>query len=225
MKVKEITVNERPREKAVRNGIDSLSNRELIAIILGIGSKKKSALEIADDMLNTYHTLAELSAVSLDELMQIDGIKQAKGIQLQASFELSRRVSMDEIRQTIVVDKPRILSDWLNQWIGFSQQEHFIVVFLDNKNAIIKHKVMFIGTMNSAVVHPREVYREAISIGSSKIICAHNHPSGDITPSQEDIHMTRRLKEVGDLMQIPLLDHIIVGKNNYLSFREKLLID
>lgn len=225
MKVKEMTQNERPREKAIKNGIGCLSNRELLAIILRSGTKSLSALDLGDSLLQRFHTFSNMSTATYHDLKKINGIKEAKALQLLASFEITRRIGLEKNQGGKVMNHPQDFVEWLNQEIGNQMQEHFLVVFLDTKNIMMEYKVIFIGTINMSLIHPREVFKEALHIGCAKIICVHNHPSGDVTPSKEDILMTNRLKEVGDMVGIPLLDHIIVGKNNYLSFREKLLID
>lgn len=225
MKVKELTLNERPREKARKNGIRSLSNRELLAIMLRSGTKSISVLELGDILLQEYHTFSQMSTISYHDLKKINGIKEAKAFQLLACFEINRRLSLERTQNNHVMNHPKEFVTWLNQEIGNQMQEHFLVVFLDTKNIMISYKTIFIGTINMSLIHPREIYKEALHIGCTKIICVHNHPSGDVQASKEDILMTKQLQQVGDIVGIPLLDHIIVGKNNYLSFREKLLID
>lgn len=225
MKVKELNVQERPREKALNQGIQVLSNRELIAILIRTGTKRSSALDVADQLLNSTQGLGELSVASLQELAKIEGIKSAKGLSLQAAFELGRRVAYDKIKQGISIEKPQDLVDWLNMQIGFEQQEHFIVLFLNQKNQILCYRDLFKGTLTSASVHPREIFQEAMRVGCARIICVHNHPSGDAQPSEADIVITERIVEGGRMVAIPLIDHIIVSKNTYKSFRQMRLID
>ncbi|MEG0290088.1 MAG: DNA repair protein RadC [Erysipelotrichaceae bacterium] len=226
MKVKEMSEAERPREKAILNGIESISNRDLLAIIIRSGTKGSSAMQLADHILMLGHSLCDILSLDMSTLTTIKGIKETKALQILACFELSKRIAFDQSKQErIQVNHPKVIVDWLNKEIGFSSQEHFIVIFLDNKNHIISYKTLFIGSLNASVVHPREVYKEAIEKKAAKIMVAHNHPSGDPQPSENDIITTRCLKETGDIVGIPLLDHIIVGKNNYISFAQKLLID
>lgn len=226
MKVKDINKEERPREKARISGISTLSNRDLLAIILRSGTNGISAMQLADMILNESGSLCDLMSLDFAQLNQIKGIKEAKALQLLSCFELSKRIAFDESRQMeIQVDHPKILADWLNKEIGFTSQEHFIVIFLDNKNKIISYKTLFIGSLNSSIVHPREVFKAAIEIKAAKIIVAHNHPSGDMEVSDADIVSTKALSETGKIVGIPLLDHLIVGKNKYISFAQKLLID
>lgn len=225
MKVKELQSAERPREKAWQFGIASLSNRELIALLLRTGSRRYSALEVADEVLRRYPSMGELGTASFHELMQIDGIKQAKAIELQAAFELGRRIAFDKVQHRERIECPNDLIEWLSQKIGFEKQENFIVLFLDQKHQVLSYQTMFVGTLTNASVHPREIYKEAMRIGCAKIICAHNHPSGDPQQSEADIAITNSIVECGKIVSIPLLDHIIVSRTSYVSFRQKRLID
>lgn len=225
MKVKDLNLAERPREHALQDGIDALSNRELIAMLLRSGTRQSSALEVADDLLKRMGNLGELGVAELSELMKVDGIKTAKALELQAAFELGRRIAFEKVKQKENIQDPNDIVNWLYQQIGFKQQEHFMVLFLNHQNRIESYKTMFKGTLTSASVHPREIYKEALAKGCAKIICVHNHPSGDPDPSQADIVITKAIEECGRLTCIPLMDHIIVGKNNYMSFRQNQLID
>ena len=221
MKVKEMQLHQRPREKALMHGIDALSNRELIALLLRNGTRSQSVLELADEVLNRYSSLGSLGQASLTELMEIDGIKQAKAIELQAAFALGKRIAFDVLKESEAISSPQKLSEWLMQQIGFQQQEHFLVVFLNQRNQILAYKTLFVGTLTSANVHPREIFKEAMRIGCAKIICAHNHPSGNPQVSDADIAITQQIMECGQLVSIPLLDHIVVGGNRYVSLREE----
>lgn len=225
MKVKELSLQERPREKALQYGVEHLSNRELIALILRSGTKRYNALELADQVLALRSTLGEVSILNQQEFITIPGINKIKAIELCAVFELGKRVTRDQMINKVCIKQPQDIVDWLNQEIGFMQQEHFMVLFLNQKNQLITFKTMFIGTLTQANVHPREVYKEAMQQGCARIICVHNHPSGDPTPSKADIALTDVLVETGKMIGIPLMDHIIVAFNNYISFRQKRLID
>lgn len=225
MKVKELSLTERPREKALQYGLDQLSNRELLALILRSGTKGYNALEIADQVLALRSTLGEVSVLNQQELITIPGINKIKAIEVLATFELGRRVTRDQILHKVCIEEPQDIVDWLNQEIGFQQQEHFMVLFLNQRNQLMSFKTMFIGTLTQANVHPREIYKEAMQQGCAKIICVHNHPSGDPTPSKADIDLTKVIVETGKMIAIPMMDHIIVAGNNYISFRQKRLID
>lgn len=220
----EISEQERPREKVLRYGIEQCSNRDLLAIILRSGVKGKSVLELADQLLSMEQNLAMITRLTYEELIQIRGIKKAKAIVLLACFELSKRISSDQVISAMCINNPSNLSEWLNKKIGFKDQEHFMVIFLGTKNQILKDKTIFIGSLDRTIIHPREIYKEAIKLNASKIICVHNHPSGDVTPSPNDIVATQAISEVGKTVGIPLLDHLIVGNNHYLSFREQGLL-
>lgn len=225
MKVKQLVKEERPREKAIQYGIKSLSNRELLAILLGNGTQKKSVLELADEVLMRVGTMGDLATISLHELMNVKGIKEAKAVSLLAAFEVGRRIGYEKVRKKIQITCVEDVVEWLRQEIGYQKQEHFLVVFLNQKNQVICYRTMFIGTLTNASVHPREIYQEAIRLGCARILCAHNHPSGDPTPSQADIELTMRIEESGHMVAIPLMDHVIIARNSYISFRQKHLID
>lgn len=224
MKIKELKEEQKPREKALRFGIHTLTNMELLALVIRSGNAQFSVLEISEAILNISNSLGELSNLSLQELMRIEGIKEAKALPILACFELGKRISFENVKENISIDCPKNLSIWLNKQIGFINQEHFLVLFLDIQHQIMDYKTLFVGTVNQSVVHPREIFRLAMKIGCAKILCAHNHPSGKCQPSQSDIIITKKIVEVGEMVGIPLLDHIIVGKNNYISFREERII-
>lgn len=221
MKVKQMNKMERPREKAVMEGITSLSNRELLAILLRSGSKDCSVLELADEVLHLRKGLASLMDLHYDELIKIKGIKTAKAMQLLACLELSKRISLDHVKQDwSEKENPIILSEWLIQQIGHETQEHYMVLFLNNKGTMIAHKNLFIGTGSKSFANPKEVFMEALHCGSSKLICAHNHPSGGLKPSMADYQSADAMERCGELLGIPVLDHLIVSAKGYYSFRE-----
>ncbi len=225
MKVKDLSLEERPREKAMQYGIEVLSNRELIALLLRSGTKTRSALEVADEVMQLTTSLGEIANLSMAELMKVKGIKYAKGLELLAAFELGKRIAFDKVLHKKQIEHPEDLMDWLNKEIGYVQQEHFVVMFLNQRNQIINYKTLFIGTLTSASVHPREIFKEAMKQGCAKIICAHNHPSGNSEPSQADIQLTKVIQQVGEMVAIPLVDHLIVAHNTYTSLRQKQLMD
>lgn len=225
MKVKDLSIDERPREKAMQYGIEMLSNRELIALLLRSGTKTQSALEIADEVIQLTSSLGEIANLSMVELMEIKGIKCAKGLELLAAFELGKRIAFDKVLHKKQIEQPEDIMEWLNQEIGYVQQEHFVVMFLNQRNQIMNYKTLFIGTLTNASVHPREIFKEAMKQGCAKIICAHNHPSGDPNPSKADIELTRIIQQVGEMVAIPLVDHLVVAHNTYVSLRQKQLMD
>lgn len=218
-------VAEKPREKALRYGVESLSNRELLAILLRCGYKGVSALELSDMVLKKAGGLPFLQTLSEQDLMEIKGISAVKALELKACFEISKRVSSAQMYASLQINDPEIISTYMNKKIGFSKQEHFVVLFLDVKNQLIKEETIFVGTLNQSVVHAREVFKKAIAYSSAKIVLCHNHPSTHCIPSEQDIHVTRRLQEVGRLVGIEVLDHVIVGGNMYYSFAQHHLME
>lgn len=224
IKVKDLDLSQRPREKAILNGIESLSLRELLAIILRCGYQGKSVLELADEILQQENSLLQLYAMSYEELIQIKGISTSKALQLQASFELNKRILFQDLIAKEEMSSPKILFEYLNKKIGFKAQEHFHVLFLNVKNQVIYERTLFIGTLNMSVVHPREIYKEAVQKHAASLVIAHNHPSNNCIPSEQDIILTDTLIDAGKLMGIPILDHIIVSNNDYFSFRENELM-
>lgn len=216
--------SERPREKAIRLGIETLSNRELLALLLRSGVKGLSVLQVADEILKLRKNLCSLQNISLSELIEIKGISHAKALEILACMELSKRFSYDRMCEEFCIEHPIHLVEWMNKKIGFADQEHFFVLFLNTKNKIIGSKQLFSGLLDSCNVGAKEVFKEAIRYNSAKIMIVHNHPSGNVEPSVEDQRVTLQLQDVADVCKIPILDHIIVGKNNYFSFKEHQLL-
>lgn len=218
MILKEIPKSERPREKALKFGITALSNRELIAILIKTGFQGYSSLKIAEDVLKISNGIGNLSKLELRDFLKVKGIKEAKALEILACIELSKRLNYEECLDLNVIDRPKALITWLNKEIGSSQQEQFMVVYLNTKNRIITYRILFKGTIDSSLIHPREIFKEALLLSSSKILLVHNHPSGDTTPSDADIKSTYKIIEAGNLMGIKVIDHIIVTCNNHFSF-------
>jgi DNA repair protein RadC len=219
--IKDIPIEDRPRERLIKYGPEVLSNSELLAILIRTGTKSESAIKIAQRMVGTTEGLQFVSTSTVQELSQIKGIGNAKASQIKAAIELGRRLRNYRIDHKIKVNKPQDAVEILMEDMRYLKKEHLRVVFLNTKNIIIDVKDLSIGSLSSSVVHPREIFSEAIRKSSSSIIVCHNHPSGDPTPSQEDINITRRLFEVGKLIGIDLLDHLIIGDGNYVSLKEK----
>lgn len=221
MKVQEMPLTQRPREKAIKLGVDQLHDRELLAIMIRHGYQGCSALQIADQLLMEFG-LDRLPSLSLKQITKIKGLKDIKAIELLACFELSKRIMAKQVLSTDVVNNPQTLIDWLKRQVGFLQQEHFIVVFLNTKNHIITYKTLFIGSLDVSVAHPREIFKEAVACSAAKIIAVHNHPSGDVTPSEKDVSLTDLLNKAGKMMGIPLIDHLIVSKHSYHSIMHNM---
>ncbi len=220
MKIKNMPESERPREKAMRLGVEALSDQEILAMFIRSGVKGKSALDIARDVLDQFENIYDLHHFSEETLLKIKGLSKLKVLELKCIAEIARRMAIPSKDYRFVFNSPQQIGKWLNNEIGFKKQEHFVVVFLNVKNQIIKFETVFIGTISMSIVHPREIFQLAIQVGASKIIVAHNHPSGDVSYSLADKQITKQLIEVGKICGIPVLDHLIVGKNNLFSFRE-----
>lgn len=210
-------VTQRPREKAVMYGIENLSDHELLMLVLRHGNSKQNVSTIAQDLLVMSDGLSNLHKMELNDFMRISGIKQAKALEIMAILELSKRVLRSQSINLDVVSQPEVLVRWLQVEIGLEMQECFLVVYLDSQNKIIQHEVIFKGTLNRSLVHPREIFNRAVQVRAASFIAVHNHPAGSIIPSKMDIEVTHMLVEAGDMMQIQMLDHIIVTKNGYCS--------
>lgn len=213
---------EKPREKLIQYGVKSLSNTELIACVLKTGTKQIPVLDLAQTLMDEAKDLLGLSLLTYDQLIQIPGIKKAKASEICAIGELSRRMAKAQSTNIDVVDQPQRLIDWLRHEIGALDQENFLVVFLNTKNHVIGHRILFTGGLDRSIVHPREIYKHACALSAARIIVVHNHPSGDTSPSQNDLKVTEVLEEAGTTMGIPLLDHIIISKTGYTSLRSMI---
>ena len=223
MIIREMPSTERPRDKGLRYGVRSLSSRELLALILRTGSQGESVLTMADNLLQMSKGIKGLVRMSNEELCKIKGISKVKALQLQAIFEISRRASLEAAYEEEIIDNPERIIEWLRNEIGTGSQEKFLVVYLNTAHRIISAKTLFVGTINASAVYPREIFKEALLIGSTDIMLAHNHPSGVLTPSTQDLVVTGKLMECGKLMGVRVLDHLIVSQTSFLSFaREEL---
>lgn len=219
--IKDFPKEERPRERFINHGPQSLSNQELIAILLRTGTRTESVLQLSGRLLTTFEGLRMLKDASLEELTNLHGIGQAKAIQLLAAAELGRRIANLAQEDRYVIRSPEDGANYVMEEMRFLQQEHFVCLYLNTKNQVLHKQTIFIGSLNASIVHPREVFREALKRSSASIICLHNHPSGDPGPSREDIEVTKRLAECGKMVGIELLDHIIIGDKRYVSLKEK----
>jgi DNA repair protein RadC len=222
--VKELPLDDRPREKLLMRGAQSLSDAELVAILLRTGKKGKSVIEIARELINSEGNLAMLANKTVDSLQQISGIGKDKAATLAAAFELSRRIlSQPKWLANKKITSPQDIAEIFIPILRDDNKEKFIVVCLSSANKIIKHETISIGNLNSSVVHPREVFKVAIDNSSASIILIHNHPSGNPEPSNEDIRITKKIVETGKIMEIPVFDHVIIAGETYTSFVEKRL--
>lgn len=219
--LKELPKSERPRERLYQYGPSNLSNEELLSIILKSGNKKYLLKEIVHGLLSHIDNIKDLKKENVVSLMQIPGISQIKAIELVAVLELGKRVYAEiSLEEVISCTTPTNIIKYFNYLFQDKKQEEFYVIYLDNSKKFLGKKKLFIGTISSSLVHPREIFKEAYLLSASYIICLHNHPSGNCLPSKEDIDITRKIKEIGVIHSIFLIDHIIIGQNNYYSFYE-----
>ncbi|SHI49359.1 DNA replication and repair protein RadC [Clostridium cavendishii DSM 21758] len=220
LKIIDIPQNERPREKIIKYGPDSLSNVELLALLLRTGTSSENVITLSSRILKEVHGLNGLFSASAEELMCIKGVKEAKATQILALCEIFKRFRSFE-KSEYKISSPKDVAELLTDEVRSLEQEVFILIMLNTKNVVIGKKELFKGTLNSSVVHPREVFKEALKKSANSIIISHNHPSGDPTPSKEDVNITLRIKECGKLIGIDLIDHIIIGNNKFISMKEK----
>ena len=219
-KIKEMPENERPRERLINKGAFSLSDAELLAIILKSGTREMSAHTLAIYLLKKYKNLRYLKNITYKELVGIKGIGQAKACQVMALFELARRINNKQEKiLDVKITSPSIVFEYYKNIVDCFQ-EGFYCLYLDSAKRVLKEKKIFVGTVNQSMVHPRDIFKEAYRQNATAFICIHNHPNGDITPSRQDIETTNRLKEIGYLMGIKLVDHVIIGDDKYYSFLE-----
>jgi len=219
--IKELPLEERPRERLVQFGPEHLSAAELIGIILRTGTTNRSAVDLGKELLATYKDLRGIAKASLGELAKQIGVGQAKAVQLKAAFELGKRVLTANPIQLPSIKKPEDAYNLLKASFQDLDREHFKVIHLNTKNQVLKVETTAVGILSSSPVHPREVFKEAVKMSSAGLILAHNHPSGDPTPSQDDLLLTKRLYEAGEILGIRIIDHLILGDNRYLSLKER----
>lgn len=216
-KIKDLPKIERPREKLIQYGPSHLSNSELLAIILRSGKKGENVIDLANKILKKYKA-ENLSSLSFGELRAFPGLGPAKACEILACFELGKRLLKGKIASLYL--RPEDIWKELKD-IREHKKEHFIIFYLDSRNQEIKREVISVGSLNANLVHPREVFEPAVKNLAAQIILAHNHPSGDTEPSEDDLGLNKRLVEAGKVLGIEVIDHIIIAKNGYLSFKEK----
>lgn len=216
--IKEIPLEERPRERFKKYGVEALSNEELLSILLRTGTGNKSVKEVSLDILKLYK-INELKDISFNSLKEIKGVGEVKAITILSAIEFGKRVlsRKDLVSQIKTgLDVFNLVKDEMDNLL----QEKFMTIYLDTKNMVIEKKVLFVGTVNGSSITPRDVFREAVKLNSARMILVHNHPAGSINPSYEDVYLTNEFIKLGRMMGISVIDHIIIGKNNYYSFRE-----
>ena len=213
-----------PREKALNYGISSLNNKELLALVIKSAYKDKNVFELADDVLNLANGFSNLLSLSYEELVSIKGIKQAKALEIMAILEISKRLAkVDKISEQELHNPDKVV-EWIRFNVGYSNQEEFFVVYLNGKGSIVKSEVLYKGSKNSSIIAVGEILRKAIILKASGIVVAHNHPSDNVNPSLNDIEVTKKLHHSSLMIGIPLLDHIIIGKSNYYSFKNNNML-
>ncbi len=218
--MRELPSGERPRERMQQHGAQALSHAELLAILLRTGTRNESAVYLAQRILNECGGLRKLAESGWEDLTHIRGIGPAKALQLQASIELGRRIARSKLPETVKITCPQDVADLLMEEMRHYREEQFVCLFLNTKNHVIGRQTLSIGSLNASIVHPREVFKAAIRRSSASILCAHNHPSGDPAPSAEDLQLTKRLAEAGQLLGIELLDHLVIGDSSFISLKE-----
>lgn len=225
--LKNLPAEERPRERLCKYGPEVLSNAELLAIIIRTGNKNETALALAQRMLSEFgqdEGLSFLMDIAIEELTEIKGISLAKACAIKAAIELGKRIGGVKSTNKVFIRSPRDVADLLMNEMRYFKKEYFRTIQLNVKNQVLAVEDVSVGSLNASVVHPREVFQGPIRRSSAAIILVHNHPSGDPSPSKEDIDVTRRLFEAGKLLGIDVLDHIIIGDGIYTSLKEKGII-
>jgi DNA repair protein RadC len=218
--MKDLTPGDRPREKLLQHGASALGDNELVALVLGSGHRGSGALAVANGVLAARGGLHGLVRSTSDDLASVRGVGRARAAQLLAAVELGRRTLMQAPSARVQLRAPRDAAAYLLPMFGGGAVERFGVVLLDSKHRVLRTTVLAVGSLNSAVVQPREVFREAALGSAAAVVVFHNHPSGDPTPSPDDVELTRRLAAAGTLMGIQVVDHIVLGDVRYVSFRE-----
>ena len=224
VRIREIPSDERPRERLLHFGADALNSAELLAILLRTGTEKHSAVGLGDYLLSHFNGIRGIAGATIEELSEVNGIGLAKAAQIKAAIEFGRRLVAASPEERSKIRSPRDVYNLLAPSLRDERREHFVAVLLDTKGGIIRQRTVSVGDLSSSIVHPREVFAEAIRHSAASLIVAHNHPSGDPTPSPEDAAVTRRLVEAGELLGIELLDHIVIGDNRWVSLKEKGLM-
>lgn len=224
VRIRELPADERPRERLIHYGADALSPTELLAILLRTGNEQRSATGLAEHLLSEFHGIRGVARATVTELAEVHGIGPAKAAQIKAAIEFGRRLVAASPEERPKVRSPRDIYDLLGPTLRDEKREHFIAVLMDTKGGVMRQRTVSVGDLSSSLVHPREVFAEAIRYSAASLIVAHNHPSGDPTPSPDDAAVTRRLVEAGDILGIEVLDHIVLGDGRWISLKEKGLM-
>jgi len=218
---------ERPRERLINLGSESLSIQELLTLIIGQGTPNKSVINIVQELLAKFKNLKGISEATIEQLCEIKEIGSAKAAQIKACFEILKRLETQEkeISRDITISSPKDVAKIAQSILKDKKKEYFLIFPLDSRNKITKESIISIGTLTANLVHPREVFKEAISRNAAQIIVVHNHPSGDPEPSEDDLEITKRLMKGGEILGIDVIDHIIIARDGFLSFKERGLLE
>ena len=222
IRIKDMANDEKPRERLMSVGVSNLSNEELISIILKNGTKGYSVKQISSLVMSEYKNLDNLKNITVNKLSLIKGIGKVKAIELVASLELGKRVYYKKEKTDIILNNSELIYEYFKDLYYHEKQENFYAIYLDTKNKLISYRLLFKGTLDSSSVHPREIFKYAFLESAHSIIVMHNHPSGDATPSNQDIEITKHLIDTGKIIGIPVIDHIIIGNEKYYSFYENM---
>ncbi|OEH84232.1 hypothetical protein BHU72_12575 [Desulfuribacillus stibiiarsenatis] len=219
--LRDLPPEERPRERMIHHGPETMTNADLLAIILRTGSTNVSVQHLSEQVLSHFDGLHGLLQSTVEEITAIKGIGPAKAVQIMAAIELGRRIARHKKGDTYTIRTPEDGANYIMDELRHLQQEVFVTLYLNTKNQVLSHERITTGSLNSSIVHPREIFKGALKRSCASIICIHNHPSGDPSPSREDIEVTKRLVSAGEILGIEVLDHIIIGDNTYYSLKEK----
>lgn len=218
-KIKEMPFNTRPRERMIDQGATALKTEELIAILLRTGTKECSVLNLAKSLLYHLEHFEDLKRLTIEELCLVKGIKKAKAATILAAIELGKRIHEYSREEKTRILKAKDIYEYLKTDLMDLEQEHFMCIYLNTKSEVIKKETVFIGTLNQTLIHPREIFKHAVRLNASAIILAHNHPTGDALPSKADFIVTEQIKKASELMGIDIIDHVIIGYNQYYSIK------
>ena len=218
---KNIPENERPREKFLNLGPQFLSDQELLAVILKNGTKDLHVIELANEIMKKHYNFNNLLNCNFEDLIVIKGISKAKAIEILAIMEIAKRMQKSKINDIKIINSPEDVYNNFSLLLKDEKQENFMVIFLNVKSHVIRYEVLFVGGSNVSIIDVNLIFKKAILYGASKIICLHNHPSGDPTPSKQDILITKKINMNGEMLDVKLLDHIIIGKTEYISLKKE----
>jgi len=222
--VQDLPKSERPRERLIKLGPEALSAQELLALIIARGVAGKSVMEIAQDLLSKFGSVKGVREATIGQLCKIEGINQAKAAQIRACFEIGKRGELELEQKRYDINNPRAVIRAVGASIKDKAKEHFKLIILGSRNKILAITNVSVGTLDASFAHPREIFKDAITHNAASVILVHNHPSGDPEPSEDDLKITKKLVEAGKILGIEVLDHIIITKNSFFSFKDKGLL-